>query len=337
MTTPAKIAANRRNAKLSTGPRTAPGKLIIAQNAIKHGVFASLPVLPGENPYDWELHRTGILDSLSPIGLLEVTLAERAALLLWQLARLARYQTAAITADIEDVGLPPLDVDPFPAALFPPSQREDEHLKMTEQNLRMARRNHAELLATADLLRRLGRAGATEPIRRELAEMLLGWVHGAVEDYPLRRFEPEHYIDPAFLSLIGAEGVKFKQVAWTTELLLRGLDYYAGTVERTTAEFRADVQTMLDGRVAALARQVKRLEADQTAIIRRAESELSRAADAALLPPERIAEQVMKYEKHLHGLLNSTLHELERLQDRRGGKPVIPPVVADVTVTVTGA
>src|SRR5687768_18174285 len=52
------------------------------------------------------------------------------------------------------------------------------------------------------------------------------------------------------------------------------------------------------------------------------------------LPPEHIAERVMKYEKHLHGQLTSTLHELERLQARRGGLPVAPPVVADVQVTV---
>jgi hypothetical protein len=336
MTTPTKIAANRRNARLSTGPRTTIGKLVVAQNAIKHGIFANLPVVPGENPYDWETHRAGIIDSLTPVGLLEVTFAERAALLLWQLARLARYQAAVATTAIEDAGLSPPGVDPFPDALFPPGQWDDEYLKMTEQNLRMARRNHAEVLAAADLLRHLG-APENAPIRGEVAELVLGWAYGAVADYPLRRIEPEHYVDPGFLSRIGVEGVKFKEVAWAPELLLRGLDYYASGVEGTAAEFRADVQAMIDGRVAALARQVSRLEAEHVAIIRRSENAVVRAADAALLPPERTADLVMKYEKHLHGLLNSTLHELERLQARRGGVPVPPPVVADLNVTVHGA
>lgn len=335
MTTPAKIAANRRNARLSTGPRTIAGKLVVAQNAIKHGVFANLLVLPGENPDEWDAHRAGIIESLTPVGLLEVTFAERAALLLWQLARLARYQAAIATTAVEDAGLPPPDVDPFQAALFPPSQRDDEYLKMTEQNLRMARRNHAEVLAAADLLRRLA-AGAEELIRNELAQVLLGWIYGAVSDYPLRRFEPEHYVDPGFLSRIGVEGVKFKEVAWTPEILLRGLDYYASGVEGMAAEFRDDVQALIDGRVAALARQVSRLEAEHAAIIRRSENAVARAADAALLPPERTTELVMKYEKHLHGLLNSTFHVLERLQARRGGMPMMPPAVADVTVTVKG-
>jgi len=48
-------------------------------------------------------------------------------------------------------------------------------------------------------------------------------------------------------------------------------------------------------------------------------------------------ERIAKYERHLHSLLTSTLHELERLQARREGEPVPPPVVADVNVTVDPA
>ena len=45
-------------------------------------------------------------------------------------------------------------------------------------------------------------------------------------------------------------------------------------------------------------------------------------------------ERIAKYERHLHGLLTSTLHELERLQARREGEVVPPPAVADLNVTV---
>lgn len=60
----------------------------------------------------------------------------------------------------------------------------------------------------------------------------------------------------------------------------------------------------------------------------------SRAADAALLLPEPVTERIIKYEKHLHAQLTSTLHELERLQARRGGMPVVPPIVADIQATI---
>lgn len=43
MTSPCVAAANRRNARLSTGPRTASGKRSVAVNALRHGL--SVPVL----------------------------------------------------------------------------------------------------------------------------------------------------------------------------------------------------------------------------------------------------------------------------------------------------
>jgi hypothetical protein len=333
MTTPAKIEANRRNARLSTGPRSAAGKAIVATNPIRHGIFASLPVVAGENPYDWEQHRAGVVAALAPVGLLEVNLAERAALLLWQLARLGRYQAAATTEAVEDAILLPPDTDPVERAHFPVAQREDDYLKCTELNLRIARKNHADEQGAADLLRRLGDPTATGPVNRAWAGAVLDWAYGLASHNPLRKFMPESYSDPGFPSRIGAEGVGTEEVLGSAEWLGRALDYYADAAGETPAEFRANVQTAIDGRAAAHVREVSRLEAEAAAILRRAESRRSRAADAALLPPEPIAERVMKYEKHLHGLLTSTLHELERLQARRGGMPVIPPVVADIQVT----
>ena len=53
-----------------------------------------------------------------------------------------------------------------------------------------------------------------------------------------------------------------------------------------------------------------------------------------MLPGGGRDERVAKYERHLHNLLTSTLHELERLQARREGESVPPPAVADVNVTV---
>ncbi|HEX9841636.1 MAG TPA: hypothetical protein VGC20_02755 [bacterium] len=40
------IAANRRNAKKSTGPRPPEGKAASAQNAVKHGLLSRTPLLP---------------------------------------------------------------------------------------------------------------------------------------------------------------------------------------------------------------------------------------------------------------------------------------------------
>jgi hypothetical protein len=105
MTTLLKIEANRDNALASTGPRTAEGRAIVSGNAIRHGLLSWKPVIPGlENAEDWETHLDRTLDSLAPVGYAETLLAERAALLLWRLGRVARYEreTTAIALENAD-------------------------------------------------------------------------------------------------------------------------------------------------------------------------------------------------------------------------------------------
>ena len=102
MTTLLKIEANRDNALASTGPRTAEGRAIVSGNAIRHGLLSWKPVIPGlENPEDWETHLELTMESLAPVGHTETLLAERAALLLWRLGRVARYERDATAVALE--------------------------------------------------------------------------------------------------------------------------------------------------------------------------------------------------------------------------------------------
>jgi hypothetical protein len=50
MATAVQIAANRRNALKSTGPRTPEGKAVSRFNALQHGLDAESILLPGEDP-----------------------------------------------------------------------------------------------------------------------------------------------------------------------------------------------------------------------------------------------------------------------------------------------
>jgi hypothetical protein len=73
-------------------------------NATRHGINSPAPVVPGlEKAEDWHEHRDGILDNLAPVGRLEVTLAERIALLSWRLHRVTRYETEAIAISQESI------------------------------------------------------------------------------------------------------------------------------------------------------------------------------------------------------------------------------------------
>src|SRR5262245_29443369 len=130
---------------LSTGPRTAEGKVVVSRNATKHAIFSTVAVVAGESPEAWETHRAGVVESLAPVGLLETTLAERVALLLWRLARLAKYEAATTAAAVEDAGLPPPAIDPFTAVMGRTGGNREEHLKWTANEYRAARRSLAIL------------------------------------------------------------------------------------------------------------------------------------------------------------------------------------------------
>jgi hypothetical protein len=79
------------------GPATQEGKEVVRWNAARHGIRSPAPVVPGvEKVEDWEEHRAGMLQSLSPEGHLELVHAETVALLAWRLNRVIRYETEAI-------------------------------------------------------------------------------------------------------------------------------------------------------------------------------------------------------------------------------------------------
>jgi len=54
MTNQRRVDANRRNAQLSTGPRTPQGKAAVRYNGLRHGLTARHAVLAGEDPADFE-------------------------------------------------------------------------------------------------------------------------------------------------------------------------------------------------------------------------------------------------------------------------------------------
>jgi hypothetical protein len=82
------------------GPQTADAKAKVRHNAVRHGLCTIVPVIPRlERAADWEAHRTGVLESLQPVGYLETLWAERVILEFWRLRRLAAYELAQITEE----------------------------------------------------------------------------------------------------------------------------------------------------------------------------------------------------------------------------------------------
>lgn len=98
MATQAQIVANRRNAEKSTGPNSAEGKAIVAQNSVKHGLTSAQNVIYSESQAEFDLYRDQMLAELAPVGPMESALSERIVSLLWRLKRAGRIQNQTIDA-----------------------------------------------------------------------------------------------------------------------------------------------------------------------------------------------------------------------------------------------
>ena len=99
MTTEKQIKANQANSKKSTGANTIDGKLVVAGNAVKHGLFAQRLILTDENLDDYALLIDGLISSLNPVGTLEQLLVEKIAVATWKQLRLSRAESASIELD----------------------------------------------------------------------------------------------------------------------------------------------------------------------------------------------------------------------------------------------
>lgn len=87
-TSPARLEANRRNALKSTGPRTAEGKAISAQNASQHGLLSREALLPDDDRGAFEAFAEGTRVQLAPVGTVEAILVDRLVGCAWRLRRI---------------------------------------------------------------------------------------------------------------------------------------------------------------------------------------------------------------------------------------------------------
>jgi len=98
MSTDHQIAANRANARLSTGPRTADGKARSAPNNLRHGLASGRLIISGENPADFDELVEGLRAEYNPATPTEDQLILRMAQHFWLSQRAIRLQNDAFLA-----------------------------------------------------------------------------------------------------------------------------------------------------------------------------------------------------------------------------------------------
>ncbi|MDH3890524.1 MAG: hypothetical protein OEV49_05520 [candidate division Zixibacteria bacterium] len=99
------IAANRRNAKKSTGPRTPEGKAVASRNAVKHGLRARDPILKSphlnENPEEYKRLLDTLYDELKPQGIIQEHLVLKIVNIMWRYRRVIDAETSKINRQLE--------------------------------------------------------------------------------------------------------------------------------------------------------------------------------------------------------------------------------------------
>jgi len=93
MTSSAKIAANRTNAKLSTGPRTPAGKARASRNATKFGLFSGTFTQPGEEK-DYAALRAHLRAAFDPQTADEQLALDQICGAVWRLRRCNQLEAA---------------------------------------------------------------------------------------------------------------------------------------------------------------------------------------------------------------------------------------------------
>jgi hypothetical protein len=328
MTSRAQINANRDNALQSTGPRTPAGKGRSSKNALCHGLRAEVPVLPGESPKEWEAHRAGILQSLSPSGALEEALAGRVALCLWRLRRVAAYETAVTVVSLDEV--PDVVRGDAPSLL---EQTDHQQLAKVLKELAMNQKTLQTWGGTLRLLEGLPEMPDDIPVVGGDAYGALEDVHGALPGAAQDYIDIE---DDQFLVGLGVPREELDEpYGWT--------GWNAGMVRQAIAQMGRDFKTSPE-RVLARAlkdrqeiqdkakEEVRRLEREAKDLRRRIREREDRLRQRRMLPTGDILERVARYEAHLARQMLQALHELQRLQAARAGQPVPVPAVLDVTL-----
>src|SRR5258707_6627714 len=103
MSTTKQNEANRANAQLSTGPRTAEGKAKSSLNAITHGLTATHLLIPTESADDFEAHAASLRAHFAPADPLRSLLVDQLIAAAWRLRRARLFERLILEQRADDV------------------------------------------------------------------------------------------------------------------------------------------------------------------------------------------------------------------------------------------
>jgi hypothetical protein len=288
------LEANRRNAQLSTGPRSEEGKSASRRNAIKHGLLARQVVARGylhqESPDEFKTLCREYRESLAPVGPLEEMLVGQIIMVVWRLRRVRMAEAAEVATNVDDAWWNPRR---------PPWEIGNGY--------------KGNALDSS-----LGKYGSTVKgieFVIECLQELRAAVETSGEFTEAKLKELRHYVsEPNEI---------VRQLAALREWLKSNPENLAP--DELRARHLKDVLDYLDEQIAEFEEMIgeRQQQIDAEDAMRRA---------VAMLPNGEVLDKIVRYESALQRQLYRSMNQLERLQRRRLGENVPPPVVMDVSV-----
>lgn len=290
---PRQLAANRNNARKSTGPKTAEGKAVSKMNAVKHGILSTEVVVRGlrvqEQAEEFKALRARFWESLAPVGPVEELLVERIVTAQWRLRRALMAETGEIALSVDGGHRKRSNREPISREVFF-SELHDVASEMTKSACVLAYLIHVMKAVREDVTR-----------DGELTEITLQRVLGRFSDRPNSLTE-------------GLAGLRERLTANPGGL----------TGEVLKEEHRRAALAYIDGKL-SLYTQLNGHRQE------REEKEEAARQAADVLPAPAVLDKILRYETALERQLYRALNQLERLQRRRKGEDVPPPLTMEVS------
>jgi hypothetical protein len=136
------LAANRENAQKSTGPKTQAGKERSRLNAFRHGSTGHSRIMPEEEMAAYQRFTTSQAAAFSPIGEIEINLAQQYADFQWRINRCAAIEDTMFTlgfieevAENLQIAHPEAHLSASNAKTFRLEAKEFDRLSMYNQRL----------------------------------------------------------------------------------------------------------------------------------------------------------------------------------------------------------
>ena len=296
MPTPKQLAANRLNAKKSTGPKTNAGKAATSKNALKYGVFSESVLVASynhiESPYEFALLWQEFYDSLAPVGPIEEALVEQILTAVWRMRRARKAESGEISLGLDrdwrerDLDNPvrralALSGNPFTKNVFTrlyQSSEGSEYVISWLKKLRQRVEREGEL--SAEIITDINEKLKDEP-------QALG---PELEQFRVRLVENPGQLDPDALK---------------SQHLKEVFEYLDNHIQ--------------EGELLLANNQ------DRDGFVKVA------SQSAGMLPSDATMDKILRYETAIERQMFRAMNQLERLQRQRKGENVPPPLAVDIS------